>query len=230
MIGRIRSVIRGERREDGLTLIELLVAMGLFAVLLAIVGGTFYSITRATTFAAARDQNSRNASNAMNEIVRQVRAAADNPRVGASDSPAFISAGTSALQFTTLVSTGRDSVPQQVTFSVSAAGVLTEKIVAGSTTDNAYYTFSGAGSTSTIASSIEVPATTATPIFQYLDIGKTVLTPNAAGLLTADQVGQIAFVQVTLRFSSTASTLKNGITLQNTVGLPNLLQPSGDST
>ncbi|MBA8989129.1 prepilin-type N-terminal cleavage/methylation domain-containing protein [Curtobacterium pusillum] len=230
MIERIRSGVRGARRDDGLTLIELLVAMGLFAVLLAIVGGTFYSITRATTFAVARDQNSRNASNAMNEIVRQVRAAADNPRTGASDSPAFISAGTSAVQFTTLVATGRDAVPQQVTFSVSAAGVLTETIVAGSTTDNAYFTFSGSGSTSTIASSIELPASGGTPIFQYLDGNSVALTPNAAGVLTADQIGQIAFVQVTLRLSSSASTLKNGITLQNTVGLPNLLQPTGDST
>jgi len=230
VIQRIRSAVRGERREDGLTLIELLVAMGLFAVLLAIVGGTFYSITRATTFAAARDQNSRNTSNAMNEIVRKVRAAADNPRVGASDSPAFISAGRSSVQFTTLVATGRDAVPQQVSFSVSADGVLTEKVVAGTTTDNAYYTFSGAGSTSTIASSIEVPDASGTPVFQYLDVASNVLPPNAAGAIPADQIGQIAFVQVTLRLSSTASTLKNGITLQNTIGLPNLLEPTGDST
>ncbi|WP_439692974.1 PulJ/GspJ family protein [Curtobacterium sp. SP.BCo] len=229
MIQRIRSVVRGERRDEGLTLIELLVAMSLFGVLLAIVGGTFYSITRATTFAAARDQNSRNASNAMNEIVRQVRAAADNPNVGAADTPAFLSAGPTSMQFTTLVATGRNAVPQQVTFSVSAAGVLTEKVIAGSTTDNAYYTFPGAGSTSTIASSIEVPTSTGTPVFQYLDAGNTPLT-NGASALTTDQVGQIAFVKVTLRFSSTASTLKNGITLQNTVGLPNLLEPTGDPT
>ena len=229
MIRRIRAAVSAEGRQDGLTLIELLVAMGLFAVLLAIVGGTFYSITRATTFAAARDQNSRSASNAMNEIVRKVRAAADSPRLGTSDSPAFITAGKSAVKLTTLVASGRDAVPQQVTFSVSAEGVLTENIVVGSTTDNAYFTFSGAGTTSTIASSIE-PAATGMPIFQYLDISKNVLQPNAAGLLTADQFGQIAFVQVTLRSSSTASALKNGITLQNTVGLPNLLEPTGDST
>lgn len=230
MIRRFRALLAGERREDGLTLIELLVAMGLFAVLLAIVGGTFYSITRATTFAAARDQNSRTASNALNEIVRKVRAAADNPRVGASDSPAFVSAGQSSMQFTTLVATGRDAVPQQVTFTVAADGTLTERVVPGSTTDNAYYTFTGAGTTSTIASSIEVPSGGDDPVFQYLTADRVALTPNAAGFLTADQTGQIAFVTVTLRTSSSASTLRNGITLQNTIGLPNLLEPTGAST
>lgn len=230
MIRRLREVVAVGPRDRGLTLIELLVAMGLFGVLLAIVGGTFVSITRATSFAAARDQNSRNASTAMNEVVRQVRGAADNPQVGASDSPAFLSAGTSSVQFTTLVSTGRAAVPQQVTFTVGASGVLSERIVPGATTDNVYYTFPGSGSTSTIGTGVELPSGTGTPAFQYLDISQNVLAPNAAGVLTSDQIGQIAFVRVTLRFSSTSSTLRNGITLQNTIGLPNLLQPTGDQS
>ncbi len=230
MIGRLRAVFSGEDRDSGLTLVELLVAMGLFAVLLAIVGGTFYSITRATTFAAARDQNSRNASTAMNEIVRQVRGAVDNPVPGASDNPAFTTAGSSTAQFTTLVSSGRSAVPQQVTLTVSASGTLSERIVVGSTSDNAYYTFTGAGSTSTIGTSVELPPSSGTPIFQYLDINQAVLPPAASGMLTADQIGQIAFVRVTLRVSSSASTLSNGTTLQNTVGLPNLLEPTGAST
>ena len=217
------------RSDDGLTLVELLVAISLFAVLLAIVGGTFYSITRATTFAAARDQNSRVASTAMNEMVKMVRGAADNARIGLSDSPAFIAAGGKSITFTTLVSTGRVSVPQQVTFTLSSAGVLTENTVIGTTSDNAYFTFSGAGNTQVLASSIEVPTASSGPVFQYLDIGKNVLTPDpATGVLSAAQTDRVAFVQITLRASSTASTLKNGITLKNTVGLPNLLEPTGD--
>jgi len=219
------------RQDAGLTLVELLVAISLFAVLLAIVGGTFYSITRATTFAAARDQNSRVASTAMNEMVKMVRGAADNARVGLNDSPAFIAAGGKSLSFTTLVSTGRVSVPQQVTFALTPAGALTETIVAGTTTDNAYYSFGGAGRTQTIATSIEVPAASGVQVFQYLDIKKDALTPDpATGVLSAAQADRVAFVQISIRVSSTASALRNGITLQNTVGLPNLLEPTGDPT
>ncbi|OIH95378.1 type II secretion system protein J [Curtobacterium sp. MCBA15_001] len=219
------------RRDDGMTLVELLVAVSLFAVLLAIVGGTFYSITRATTFAAARDSNSRVASTAMNEMVKMIRGAADNPKVGANDDPAFLSAGRNSLTLTTLVSSGRSAVPQRVGFSLSAAGVLTENIVIGSTTDNTYYSFTGAGTTQAIASGIEVPSSTGTPVFQYLDKLSNPVTPDpATGVLTSDQAGQVAFVQLSIRVSSTSSALKNGITLQNTVGLPNLLEPTGDPT
>lgn len=227
-----RTVLDRVRRDDrGLTLVELLIAMGLFAVLLAIVGGTFYSITTATTFAAARDQNGRAASTAMNEVVRKVRSAADNPRLGTSDAPAFAVAGTNTVQFTTLVATGRTAAPQQVRFTVGSSGTLTEQIVPGVTTDNAYYTFPGSGTTTTITSSIEVPAAGATPVFEYLQLSGATLTPDpSTGLLSAAQLGQIAFVRVTLRVSSSASTLQNGTTLRNTIGLPNLLDPTGDQS
>ena len=231
MTGFTERVRARLQQDSGLTLVELLVAISLFAVLLSLVGGTFYSITRATSFAAARDENSRVASTAMNEMIKKVRGAADNARVGLSDSAAFISAGGKNLKFTTLVSTGRVSVPQQVTLSLSSTGVLTENVVIGTTTDGTYYTFGGTGTTQTIATSIEVAGSADVPFFQYLDISRNVLTPDpATGVLSAVQADRVAFVQISIRVSSTASTLKNGITLQNTAGLPNLLEPTGDPT
>ncbi|KQO63646.1 PulJ/GspJ family protein [Curtobacterium sp. Leaf261] len=224
---RLRDVAN---REGGLTMIELLVAMGLFAVLLTIVVGTFVSITKATSFAAARDTNTRVATNGMDELTKMIRSAADNPVVGAGDTPAFTVAGPETMTFSTLVSSGRDAVPQQITFALDGARNLTETSAAASA-NGTYFTFGTPGAARVVTASVGATPSGGDPLFQYRDGGGNVLTPSTTtNQLTLDQRNQIASVTVTLRIANTRSTLTNGVVLKNTIGLPNLLEPTGSST
>lgn len=229
MTGRLRHALRRVRHDDrGITMSELLVAMSLFTVLLVIVGGTFVSITRATTFAAARDQNTRSAQNGMNELSRKLRAAADNPVANAADTPAFSAAAADALTVSTLVATGRDAVPQLASFSVTG-GTLVETVTAGRAVGT-YFVFDGARSSSRLVDGVDPTPSGTSPLFSYFDSTGTELVPPTPAGLTADQRGRISTVTVTLSVANSRSTLQNGIVLQSSIGLPNLLDLTQGNT
>lgn len=223
------------RRDDrGLSLPELLVTIMIFAIVLAVVSGTFVTMTRATTFANATDTNARSASTAMNEMTRLLHATMNNPQQNAADAPAFSVAKTESMTFTTAVdltgsapiaNTGPDPRPEQVTLALDTSRRLVETIIAGQpvVSGSAYYKFSGTPSTRTLA-----PAVSATPsgqdaLFVYYDASNTALVPDATGALSAAQMKSIVSVGVTLRLSNNGSTADNSVTLSNQVGLPNLL-------
>jgi Tfp pilus assembly protein PilW len=207
---------------------ELLVAMSLFTVLLVIVGGTFVSITRATTFAAARDQNTRSAQNGMNELSRKLRGAADNPVANAADSPAFTAASPDALTVSTLVATGRDAVPQLASFSVTG-GTLVESTTAGRAVGT-YFVFDGARSSVRLVDGVDATPSNSSPLFTYFDASGAELVPPTAAGLTGDQRSRISSVTVTLAVANSRSSLQNGIVLQSSVGLPNLLDTTQGNT
>lgn len=220
MIRCLRALLERVRRDErGISLVELLIAMGLFTVLLAIVGGTFVSITRATTFAAARDQNTRSAQNGMNELMRQFRGAADNPVANAADDPAFQVATPTSVTMWSLVATGRDAVPQVVTFSVTN-GSLVETITP-SRASGSYYVQGTIPTQRTLLDGVTAAPTGGTPLFTYLAADGSPV--GGGGALTLAQRSMVRSVTITLTVANTRSALSNGIVLQNTVGLPNQL-------
>lgn len=229
-----RLVARIQRDERGLSLPELLVTVMIFAIVLAVVSGTFVTMTRATTFANATDTNARSASTAMNEMTRLLHAAMNNPQQNAADAPAFTAARTESMTFTTAVdltgaapaaNSGPDPRPEQVTLSLDSSRRLVEAIVPGQPLagGSAYYKFTSAPAVRTLA-----PAVSATPagqqaLFVYFDASNAPLVPDATGALTAAQMKSIVSVGLTLRLSNSGSTADNSVTLSNQVGLPNLL-------
>lgn len=223
------------RRDDhGLSLAELLVTIMIFAIVLAVVSGTFVTMTRATSFANATDTNARSASTAMNEMTRLLHSAMNNPQQNASDAPAFASAKTESMTFTTAVdltgaaaisNNGPDPRPEQVTLALDSSRRLVETIVPGQqvVAGSSYYKFTSTPASRTLAPAVSVTPAGQSALFIYYDASNTALLPDATGALSTAQVKSIVSVGITLRLSNNGSVADNSVTLSNRVGLPNLL-------
>ncbi|CAN5228759.1 hypothetical protein BH09ACT5_BH09ACT5_18700 [soil metagenome] len=217
--------------DDGLSLAELLVAMMISGILLALVGTMFVNVTRITTNSNATTQRSGAAANVVNEVSRVIRTAANNP-VSTSPiaDPAIVSATPTALTLYSFVDSTNlvTPAPSKVVFRFDTAGKLIEdRVVATKSSDGKYWVFSGASTSRTIGSSLQNPAGT-DPFFLYLDADYNPITPGTGGLTLA-QRGQVAFIRVTVRIDNNPSTGSDPIVIVNTVGMPNLKNTRTDS-
>ncbi len=235
MSGVLLRVADRIRRDDrGLSLPELLVTIMIFAIVLAVVSGTFVTMLRATTYANATDTNARSASTAMNEVTRLLHAAMRNPQQNAADAPAFAVARTESMTFTTAVdlsgaapvaNTGPDPRPQQVVLALDSSRRLVETVTPGQpvVSGSSYYRFTGTPTTRTLAPPVSATPSGQQALFVYFDATNTALVPDATGALSAAQMQSVVSVGVTLRLSNNGSVADNSVTLSNQVSLPNLL-------
>lgn len=235
MTAPLRRVLERLRRDDrGLSLAELLVTIMVFAIVLAVVSGTFVSLTRATSFANSTDTNVRSASSAMNEMTRLLHAAMNNPQQNAADAPAFAVATNESMTFTTAVdlsgaapiaNNGPDPRPEQVTLSLDSSRRLVETIVPGRpvVAGSTYYGFAGASTSRTLAPAVSTAAAGQPALFVYYDASNRALIPDATGALNTGQMKSIVSVGITLRLTNSGSTADNSVVLSNQVGLSNLL-------
>lgn len=217
--------VRTERRdpEAGISLAEVLVAMLVFGILLTVVGGVFVSTNRNFAMTRSLDTNTKSASNGMNEMSRVLRAATENPVRGqALPDSAFRSVGAETLTVYAYINLSSSSEqPIQVRFSVDTNRNLVEEVWPGVAQTGGYWTFpdptSVPATTKRILASSVIPSSASVaPLFSYLGVSNTTLS-NAASNLRS-----IAAVQVTLTTGTTAAGDTSNVTLQNTVGLPNL--------
>jgi len=220
LTARLRT---GPADERGMSLAELLVAMTIFGLLLVVVVGVFATMMRSTRASNSIDQNVRAASVGMNELVREIRSAADTPQANAADLPAFSAAGAESMTFTTLVNTrSTDPVPQRVAVGLQpTTRALVERIYPANDAAATYFTYSSTATTTTLITAVSSTPTGEPALFVYRDAAGNVLAPSASGL-TADQMSDIRSVQITLRVANTASMINNALVLSNTVDLPNL--------
>lgn len=227
MIGRARRAAAFEQRPDaGLSLAELLVAIMVFGLIMTIVSTTFISLTKATSQSRAIDGNTRVASNGLNALSLALRGARTIPveTVGAADIPAFSSATRESVKFysaANLVNT-TTTVPRQIEFVLGPDRSLVERSLAATVNAKGFYAFSGTASSRTVTTTMATAPSTGPWLFTYLDAAGAPLSFDAAGALAADDLGSIAAVQVTVRIDATSTMTAQGVTLQNTVGLPNL--------
>jgi Tfp pilus assembly protein PilW len=220
------------RRDDGLGLAELIVAMALSVLLLVVIGGFFTAVIRSTAVSAVADTNARQASTAMATMVRYLHAATTNP-VANQPSPAaaFVSAAATDVTFYAYVNMITTTAqPVMVHYYVDpTTHLLIEKLSAGvcNATTN-YCTFPAVTSTITLGGPIAsptsstnpttTPPTYTTPLFTYLD----------AGGATTTLLGSIDYVGINLELGSTKAGTVGDSHLSTIVGLLNLGQ-SGTS-
>ncbi|WP_022902676.1 prepilin-type N-terminal cleavage/methylation domain-containing protein [Curtobacterium sp. B8] len=222
-----RSLARFRAGEDGLTLVELLVAMSLSLLVLTIAGSFLISSQKASVTARSVSQNTRSASVAMNEIGRVLRAATDNP-VPTGDDPqyAFQYASPTSIRFFAYVnldSTLSQPVEVQLTLDPTTKRITETKwsgtAVAG---NSSYYAFplSNAATLSNTPTSTRVLATSvvSTSLFTFADASGAAL-PATVG---AVDIPNIRSVGVSVTVGSSASD-KNAVTLANTASLPNIV-------
>lgn len=218
---------REERDPDdaGFSLLELLVAMGIFGLLMTLVVSMFVTGSQSFSTQRAEVQNSRTASTTMNELTRIIRSGTELPVYGsATASPVFSYAGSESLIMTSLIDTGTaaTSPPIRVQFSRNSNNQLVESRWTAYSTRPTYWLFPADASSSRLLVASLVPASAATPLFTYYDKTGNALTPAAGGSLTSAQIRNIASVKVTLRVQAAPGAANGVVELRNEVGLPNL--------
>lgn len=215
------------RRDAGVSLIEMVVAAALLSLVLGIVGTLFVNISRTTGDARTTRSAMGVAQTTMNELRRVVRVATDNPIAGGVD-PAVVSATGSALtlySFTDVPSTASPSspfspAPTQVAFTVGASGNLVETTTPA-TWNGTYWVFTGAATTRALPGPLMT--TGAVPLFTYLDPTGAAIVPGSSGL-TAAQRAAVASITITTTVSTTTQRgTADPVVLTDTVGLTNLL-------
>lgn len=206
-----RTLGTQDERDQGMTLVELAIAMvvaGLVAAMVATTTIQAFRIQRATT---VRETDSTNASLAMETLTRDLRQAVNPQLPDGTSTPAFTTAQPAGATFVTWV--GVD--PVKVTYTLSAGQITRSVQRADTPGKGAQSTFSGTGATTTgrLVGSVTSPV-----LFQYrLSDGST---PTAVSSL--DDLKIISGVTVSLTVDSDAAGSLPGTTLTNTVDCQNL--------
>lgn len=220
-------------RDAGFTLVELIVAVMLLGVVIAIVSSFFVTSTRLVSLTQSTSQGTGSAANTMNELSRVIRFGADNPIIGDSlPTPAVIVAtGTTLTMFSYVDSytsaTSTQTRPQIVQFTVDANRRIVEKRWLPSSALDGNFIFPAL--TTTPASSrivggpIAVTPAGGAPLFSYVSsTGATLAQPTGGADFTTDQLRSIAAISVTVRIGAVQNQPSSAVVLENTVRMPNL--------
>lgn len=216
---------RSGRSDAGLTLLELLVAMGVSSILIALVATVFVTTSRVFTDQEGATDSARMASTAMNEVTRVVRAGTELPESGkTANTPVFAYAGAEKIEMAAFIDaeSSKDPAPVKVSFGRNSANELVETRWAADRYLKIYWRFRDSpASARTIARSLLAPDKTR-PLFRYFDKDGGALTPAAGASLSEDQRRNIASVQITMQVQANGSGRTAPVAIQNMVGLPNL--------
>lgn len=217
----------GQRRpsDRGLTLIELMVAVGLSGVLLTVVVAVFVTSSRSVTDQQGAVASSRLASTAMNEVTRIVRSGTEIPVYGTTvKDPVFTYAGAEKLALHAFIDaeSSSDPAPVRVQFSRDSDDELIETRWAAHHVHTTYWEFANDSTYARIVARSLLPTDADTPLFQYFDKEGAQLKPAANSSLSNAQIRNIASVQVHLRVQANGSGRTSPVELRNQVGLPNL--------
>ncbi|WP_454114881.1 PilW family protein [Microbacterium lacticum] len=216
---------RSNRSDAGLTLLELLVAMGVSSILIALVATVFVTTSRVFTDQEGATDSARMASTAMNEVTRVVRAGTELPESGkTANTPVFAYAGAEKIEMAAFIDaeSSKDPAPVKVSFGRNSANELVETRWAADRYLKIYWKFRDSpASARTIARSLLAPDKTR-PLFRYFDKDGAALTPAAGASLSEDQRRNIASVQITMQVQANGSGRTAPVAIQNMVGLPNL--------
>lgn len=213
--------LRRRDAEGGFTLIELMVAIGVFAILMAIVTTLFVRGIKTMQVAQRGSTTQAQQQNAMESLTRLVRYA-DNPVEGASPPPAITEATASSMTFTTYSGTGPvDRLPYLVHIARTSAGVISQismpvNASGAAVLTNGLPTYSGAPAVRTLVQT--TAQQTPTIGFRYWSLVNQVsteLVPLAGASLTAAQMKAIATVDITIRDSISAESLVQTVFLEN---------------
>lgn len=215
--------------DAGISLVELIVAVALTAIVSTLVVSVFIGVSRTVTRESLSATSSETATIAMRELSRIIRAGTpvDNP--GSAPLPVFLEAGAHTLTLHAFTDTSAAQPrPTVVRFALSA-GTLTETRRPATASAPPWNFATTPSPARTVARGMGEPASST---FIYLDAAGHPLEPPTGGVLSADQRARIAAVTITITVQ--AGTVQPGTVqgdatgvapsarLENTVGIPNL--------
>ena len=187
-----------KNKSAGFTLIEILTAMTIFTVMVAI-GADFIIISyKATTFEAEQETAVRGARDAMDIITKEIRGANSSEQ---GDYPLAIVDDNNLVFYS---DTDDDGQMEKISYYLDGSQLLKSITEPGAAND-----YSGAGATTTIASYVNNQEQ---PIFIYFDNNHN----------NTDIINQIRLIQITLLINVTPARAPNDYSLETAVNLRNL--------
>ena len=239
MIRRLSRRLRTVDNENGLGLVEILVAGAIGLLLMTAVGAAFLNTVKVTNFTLQNRNSTQTAANAMQQILEVVHLATPIAVSGqVANTPALVFGGQTDLQIYSLVDITDpvNPAPSRVTFDIQNGNLVDTRCVA--TLTNGFWTFSTCASTSkrTVAGTFVAPTGTQNYLFTYLDANGNVLPltgtaadcgKNAAGVayptpcLPAASIPLVGSIIASVNLLAPGA--KNGPAyLQSKTGMPNV--------
>jgi hypothetical protein len=231
--------------DEGISVVELLVATVVSTMLLSLVAAMFVQITRVTGDGQSTQKATGIASTVMTEVAGVVRQATQVATSSTATEGAVVGgvssvcAGASGSTSTCLIVDTYSNVtvapsqqgvaPVRVVFSVSGTGNLVEKrynaVLAGG-----YYGFATSPvlSTRTVGGPVDVTGTGTSALFVYWDASGTQVDPGAGGL-TAAQAATVTDVTVNVSVTNPLSRGADPVLLSNRIAMPNVAIVNGGS-
>ncbi len=208
------------RRDDGVTLPELLVTVFLLSIVTTLIVSFMSSVSRTFSQDTAATDSINVATTGMNEMTRVIRSGTEVRLVGATvNSPVFITAKPNEVVLYAYIDTSSTKPqPLKVRFSIDSSRRIVETRWLATTVTGPWAFASTPDTTRTIARAVP---TSAPAMFEYLDKDGNVLPLTASGL-TAAQLKEVAAVTITLTIQADVTARAEPVTLRNSVGIPNL--------
>ncbi|PZE74095.1 type II secretion system protein J [Curtobacterium sp. MCBD17_019] len=212
-----------------MSMIELIIAMGLTAIILVTVGGFLGAAEKASVLNGAVDRNTRTASNAMKEMERTLRVATANPeQASLTDDPAFIIAAAEDVKFYAYVNlASAEEQPVIVEFKVDpTTRNLVEYQYASTPITTGYWSYAAAPTRTTVLGGpVSVQTSGGQPLFTYAGSdGSAVPTDSTGAVSGTTNLRSIDSVAIKLEVGSTTAGARSNVLMSNTVGMVNLGQ------
>jgi hypothetical protein len=223
MSAGIRRLIERARRDDGVTLAEVMVVGMVSGIVLAICGAFFVVVAKQTVVSEDVRRSTADASNIMNVVSTTIRASIRNSVESSTVPDPAIVKGT-AMQLTVISYTDAGpsfETPLQLRYSINTEGQMIEErwkpsIVRG------YAVFPALTTTATsrrVLGNVVVNAANE-PLFRYYNAVGTELTPAATTGLTLTDRESAATVRVNVKVKAQDS--QEVVELVNLVNMPNM--------
>jgi prepilin-type N-terminal cleavage/methylation domain-containing protein len=241
-LGRIHGALRRAKNDDrGYSLAELLVAIVILGILLAMSGTILAFTGNAIQITQGTAQGAGTASNLMDELSNVIRSGTAQPVVNQLvANPPFLVATSESLTMYSYVDSYTSSTntavrPQIVQFSLNSSRQLIEKRWLPTATNGTYFTFPTLAQLATTTPNwkrnfggpLLTTPSGGNPLFVYLTSSCTVVGNPATCTVVSNpttpaQYLTIASVEVTVRVQGAAKAARPNVVLQNVVNMPNI--------
>lgn len=222
----VARVMRRLHRDDaGFSLPELLVTIFVLGVLSTVVVSFYVAMTGAFTEDRAATDSTSTASVGMNNLTRVIRAGTEIRVQGQSlNNPVFVEARNEDLTLHAYLDTdSTDPRPIKVRFWINGERELMETRWDSTRVNGSYFVFNTTpSSTRVIARTVAARTGTEPWLFTYRTPDGTIIPVPTTGSFTTNQLRNIASVQVRLTVQADVTLRAAPVTLQSTVGIPNL--------
>ncbi|HEY4152290.1 MAG TPA: hypothetical protein VGM38_03120 [Pseudolysinimonas sp.] len=221
MITRLRRRFEAARGDEGVTIVELMVAAFLSTLMMVAICGMFIVVAKQTVVSQGTRLSTADASNIVNVVSTTIRASINNAVQGSdTPDPAIVSGTSSAVVVISYTDAGPSfETPLQIRYQI-VSGRMTEdrwqpSIVQG------YAVFPAVATTPYANRTLGnvVVNTALEPLFRYYNSAGTELVPGPTGLSLAQRQ---ATVSVKFDVKVLANNSKEVVEVQNTVGMPNM--------